>query len=111
VAWCRDGLGHPPAVEVEAAAELRGARAVVERFVAACCERAPDAVVEARTLAAAFAAWAAAAGERALRELVLFRTLGDLGFDSALERRGGQVVRVRCGLRLRPDAPGAASAE
>jgi putative DNA primase/helicase len=103
LAWQREGLGEP-AVVTAATASYRQESDRLGDFLACCCEVGPTATVPFATLWAAYETWTRAAQETAVGQRSFGTMLTERGYPS---ESGAHGTRVRRGLRLRREAPGA----
>lgn len=94
--WQRHGLGDAEAIR-EATEAWRDESDVLGGFLAACCEMAPRATVQARELYARFVGYCEANGEDPLRQKPFGQRLAERGL-TATKGTGG--VRLWRGLRL-----------
>lgn len=78
--WQRDGLKAPPAV-LAATTAYRAEQDHVGRFLAECCELAPDASVSAKELRSTYEAWCDENGERPWSAKAIGAQLADRGLD------------------------------
>ncbi len=92
LAWQREGLGLPPAVQAATA----GYRAEMDRlaaFLEDCCLLRPDARATVNALYEAYAAWCSANGEPPLAKRALSLRLKERGFEQIKGSRGARPRR------------------
>jgi len=98
LAWQREGLGVPPAVE-QATALYRTKSDVLGPFLTECCVIERTARVKFNDLYAAYLAWTGEDEEGLpLPRGTFAHHLTKLGY---LPEKGAQGARIRCGIRLR----------
>jgi putative DNA primase/helicase len=101
LAWQREGL-HPPESVKAATASYRAEEDIVARFLSEETERDPGADTTAKDLYSAFGGWCQRNRERPTSKTALGRRLTDLGLT---QERGGNGIRVWCGIRLGEPTP------
>ena len=98
LAWQRDGLGEPEAVQ-QATAEYRTEMDILADFLEACCVQEPEVRIRSGELYQAYQKWCAANGQRPLSQSTLGTRLTERGFVP--DKFGHAKTRYWLGLRLR----------
>ncbi len=75
--------------------------AVVERFIAECCEVGSEHRIRAATLYREFDGWTEALGLRRWTPQRLGRRLAEIGYRAGVDQDDGRPARFRVGLRLK----------
>jgi putative DNA primase/helicase len=101
LAWQEQGLNEPPAVVAEGS-QHRMRTAPVPLFVDECCRHDPRGETPSGLLYEAFEAWAEARDAARVSAEAFGRVLSEMGFQNDRRRVGGEVKRLRLGIRLRP---------
>ncbi len=91
LAWQREGLGAPPAVN-EATAAYRQDSDLLATFLTECTLPREGATVRAADLYASYKSWCEANGEKALTGTALGRRLGERGIAKVHKREGWQYI-------------------